>query len=191
VSGDYQLSNNLALSVPSLSFGDISVDSNVISTAQSNSDLELRANGTGNIYVPINDVQIDQNLIYNNINSSNVQLSQITSDIFDAGVKIYGNVIETPAQDLIVNADGTGKVKTDSLLIDQDLTVNGTTNLKSITVDSINSTSEIILSGNAAITGNLAISNNLNVNYIEFEVISIYYYKQQVWEKFCYRKMFL
>ena len=173
VSGDYQLSNNLALSVPSLSFGDISVDSNVISTAQSNSDLELRANGTGNIYVPINDVQIDQNLIYNNINSSNVQLSQITSDIFDAGVKIYGNVIETPAQDLIVNADGTGKVKTDSLLIDQDLTVNGTTNLKSITVDSINSTSEIILSGNAAITGNLAISNNLNVNYIEFEDISI------------------
>lgn len=173
ITGDYQLSNTLTLSVPSLSFGDISVDSNVISTVQSNADLQLLASGTGNIYVPINDVQVDNDLIYNVVNSNNIQTILATSDIFDAGVKISGNVIETPTPDLIINAAGTGKVKTDSVLIDQDLTVIGTTTLKSTTVDSIVSTAQITLTGNSQIIGDVSVTNNLSVNYSVFKDVSI------------------
>ena len=173
IDGDYQLSNNLSLAIPSLSFGDISVDSNVISTVNSNSNLELLANGTGNIYIPINDVQIAQNLNYNSINSSAIQVDDLISDIFDTGIAIQGNVIEAASQDLTINAAGTGKVITDSVLIDQDLTVNGTSNLKSTTVTNVLINGQTLLTGNFDIVGDLAISNNLTVNYATFQDIEI------------------
>lgn len=173
VDGNYQLSNNLSLAIPSLSFGDISVDSNVISTVESNSNLELLANGTGNIYVPINDVQVDQNLNYNSINSSVIQVDDIISDIFDTGIVIQGNVFEAASQDLIVNADGTGKVITDSVLIDQDLTVNGTSTLKSTSVTNVTVNGQKLLTGNFDIVGDLSISNDLTVNYATFQDIEI------------------
>ena len=116
---------------------------------------------------------IDQDLFYNNLNSTAIQSTLLVSDQFDAGVKISGNVIETPSADLIVNADGTGKVVTDSVLVDQDLTVNGIINLKSTTVGPTNVTGSISLTGNSQQTGNLSISNNLNVNYLELDDIAI------------------
>ena len=173
VTGNYQLSNNLSLAIPNLSFGDISVDSNVISTVNSNSNLELLANGTGNIYVPVNDVQINQDLIYNTIQSSNIQVDDIVSDIFDAGVVIQGNVIATPTSDLIVNADGTGKVISDEILIDQNLTVNGISSFQSASIEATSITGLIELSGSTQLTGNLSISNDLQVNYVTFKDIAI------------------
>ena len=173
VTGNYQLSNVLSLAVPSLSFGDISFDSNTISTVQSNSDLELRANGTGEIYVPVNDVEIDQDLLYNVLNSTTIQSITVISDVFDAGVRITGNVIETPAADLIVNADGTGSVITDSLLIDQNLTVNGLTNFKSTETDSITVFGSTTVTGNSQLTGNLSVTNDLEVNYLALDDIAI------------------
>jgi len=173
VTGDYQLSNTLSLAVPSLSFGDISVDSTVISTVASNSNLELLANGTGNIYIPINAVQIDQDLIYNTIQSSNIQVNDIVSDIFNAGVLIQGNVITTPTSDLIVNAAGSGKVISDEMLVDQDLTVYGITTVKSTTLESTAITGPVILTGNAQLNGDLSISNDLRVNYLTLNDIAI------------------
>ncbi len=173
VTGNYQLSNVLSLAVPSLSFGDISFDSNTISTVQSNSDLELRANGTGEIYVPVNDVEIDQDLLYNVLNSTTIQSTTVISDVFDAGVRITGNVIETPTADLIVNADGTGSMITDSLLIDQNLTVNGLTNFKSTETGSITVSGSTTVTGNSQITGNLSVTNDLEVNYLALDDIAV------------------
>ena len=173
VTGNYQLSNNLSLAIPSLSFGDISVDSNVISTVTSNSNLDLLANGTGNIYIPINDVQLDQDLIYNTIQSSNIQIDDIISDIFDAGVLIQGNVITTPTPDLIVNAAGSGKVISDELLVDQNLTVNGISTLRSTSLESTAILGSVELTGNSQLTGDLAISNDLRVNYLALNDIAI------------------
>jgi hypothetical protein len=173
VTGDYQLSNTLSLAVPSLSFGDISVDSNVISTVASNSNLELLANGTGNIYIPVNDVQIDQDLIYNTIQSSNIQVNDIVSDIINAGVLIQGNVISTPTSDLIVNAAGSGKVISDEILVDQDLTVYGITTVKSTSLESTAIIGPVILTGNAQLNGDLSISNDLRVNYLTLNDIAI------------------
>ena len=173
VTGNYQLSNNLSLAIPSLSFGDISVDSNVISTVTSNSNLDLLANGTGNIYIPINDVQLDQDLIYNTIQSSNIQIDDIISDIFDAGVLIQGNVITTPTPDLIVNAAGSGKVISDELLVDQNLTVNGISTLRSTSLESTAILGSVELTGNSQLTGDLAISNDLQVNYLALNDIAI------------------
>jgi len=173
VTGDYQLSNTLSLAVPSLSFGDISVDSNVISTVASNSNLELLANGTGNIYIPVNDVQIDQDLIYNTIQSSNIQVNDIVSDIFNAGVLIQGNVISTPTSDLVINAAGLGKIISDEILVDQDLTVYGITTVKSTSLESTAITGPVILTGNAQLNGDLSISNDLRVNYLTLDDIAI------------------
>lgn len=173
VTGNYQLSNNLSLAIPNLSFGDISVNSNVISTVNSDSNLELLANGTGNVYVPFNDVQIDQDLIYNTLQSSNIQINEIVSDIFDAGVLIQGNVISTPTQDLVVNAAGSGKVISDEILVDQNLTVQGISTLQSTTLESTSIIGSVELTGNAQLTGDLAVSNDLRVNYLTLNDIAI------------------
>jgi len=173
VTGNYQLSNNLSLAIPSLSFGDISVDSNVISTVTSNSNLELLANGTGKIYMPVNDVQVDQDLIYNTIQSSDIQVNDIVSDIFDAGVLIQGNVIATPTSDLVINAAGSGKVISDEILVDQDLSVYGITTVKSTSLESTSITGPVILTGNAQLDGDLSISNDLRVNYLTLGDIAI------------------
>ena len=47
------------------------LDSNVISTLSGNTDLELRANGTGKIYVPYNNVEIDNNLNVDGVTTLN------------------------------------------------------------------------------------------------------------------------
>ena len=41
-----------------VNFEDIEINDNIITTTTSNSDLELRANGTGTVLVPNNDVLI-------------------------------------------------------------------------------------------------------------------------------------
>ena len=38
------------------------IDTNFITTTASNADLELRANGTGKILIPSNNLQVDNNL---------------------------------------------------------------------------------------------------------------------------------
>lgn len=173
VTGNYQLSNNLSLSVPSLSFGNISVDSNVISTVESNSNLELLANGTGNIYVPVNDVQVDQNIIYNTIQSSTIQTDEIISNVFDAGVQIQGNLVSTTTQDLVLNAAGLGKVITGDILVDQSFTVYGTSELKSTSLELTNLSGLLALTGNSQLVGDLSISNDLQAYYVTFQNVAI------------------
>jgi hypothetical protein len=118
----------------------IDINDNRIRTINSNSDLELEANGTGRIYIPANNVLIDQNLTVNtttNLKNTNIVgtvthtgtllqtgnttqtgninlTGQLTvSDVIQfEDIKIDGNVITTTIgnNDLRLEAAGTGRV---------------------------------------------------------------------------------
>ena len=59
---------------------DISFDDNVITTTLSDASLQLSANGTAIIYIPVNDAQISTNLTAGTLNATNVTVN--TSTIF-------------------------------------------------------------------------------------------------------------
>jgi len=105
----------------------INIWDNNISTVVSNADLELRANGTGKIYVPNNDVQIDNNLTVNgnvtvgndltitgDFTADDITLTgTATANEFTTGdIRIFQNVITTSNSnsDLELRANGSGSV---------------------------------------------------------------------------------
>ena len=65
------------------------IDSNTISTTNGNDDLNLIANGTGRIYIPSNNVQIDQNL------TVTTDLTVTTGTTSLKSVNITGTVTQT------------------------------------------------------------------------------------------------
>jgi len=116
----------------SAQFEEILIDDNYITTTTSDADLELRANGTGEIIVPNNDVTLNQNLnvdgtiTVRNITSSST-ISAVEHNIGD--IEIRDNYIETTVSnaDLELRANGTGKIyiPTNDVEIDNDLAVTG------------------------------------------------------------------
>ena len=142
--------------------GDISIDGNVITTDTSNANLELRASGIGEIYVPSNDVQIDNNLnvnglttlqstnfqgIFNSAGTFNQTGNRTATNFYVDGdlditgavqfeeILFDGNVITTTTSnaDLELRASGTGKV-----LIPNDVEVNNNLLVNDITSNNIN-----------------------------------------------------
>jgi hypothetical protein len=161
--------NNLYSS--SLLFDNIAIYNNVIETRISNSDLELRSNGTGNVVFE-NDLVVAQNVNFQgSVNFNEISLNTLTSNnlivdnlitfntetVFD-DIEFLGNRITTVVSnaDLELAANGSGSVviPSDSLVIDQNLTVNGTTFLKDTNV-----------------LGNVVTSNIFSTNYASSELI--------------------
>lgn len=79
------------------STGDISVQDNFITTTQSNSNLELRANGLGTVLIPANDVLLEQDL---SVNSNTV----LNNTVINSNLTITGN------RTLLGNLDAIGTV---------------------------------------------------------------------------------
>jgi Concanavalin A-like lectin/glucanases superfamily len=136
--------NNLSVSstitAGKFSTGDIQIEGNLITTTLSSSNLELRANGAALVYVPSNNVQLDQNLTVNgstylkntNLTGTFNQTgnSTRTGNVYQTGnysvtgsitigdyaqftdVRINNNSITTTIgnNDLSLQASGTGKV---------------------------------------------------------------------------------
>ena len=111
----------------------ISISGNVIQTTESNSNLELRANGTGQVLIPNDNLTVNQNLnvtsgtsTLNNVTVSGtltvnnlVTNSTITLSTFNTGdIEISGNVIRTTLSNsnLELRANGTGYVQAEDLL---------------------------------------------------------------------------
>lgn len=152
-------------------FADIRIDTNELKTTIGNNDLTLSANGTGKIYIPTNDVQIDQNLTvtgFIDVTTLDVDTT-ISSDSFTTGdIVIDNNTIYTTLSNnnLVLQAAGTGKiyVPSNDVQFDQDLTVNGTTNLKDTTiVGTITHTGDVTQVGNVTQTGSTEITGTLTV----------------------------
>jgi len=179
--GNIDLTGNLTVSEWA-QFTDVRIDGNIVSTTLTNSDLQLQANGTGRIYVPTNDVEIDQDLTVNGViyvNDLNVTTT-ITADQFTTGdILIDDNIITTTVvnNDLVLSANGTGRIyiPTNNVEIDQDLTVNGDTFLKDTTVvGTITQTGDITQTGNIELTGDLSLTGTLTVGSdAQFENILI------------------
>jgi hypothetical protein len=110
--GDLTVTGNITIT-EALQFEDIRISGNVLTTTIGNNDLRLEAAGTGRIYVPNNNVQIDQTLTVNGLTSTtNITNSNtVTSATFrTSDIRINGNRIETTLSNsnLELRANGTG-----------------------------------------------------------------------------------
>ncbi len=181
--GATEITGNLTVSSYA-QFEKIKIDSNVISTTATDTDLTLEANGTGRIYIPSNDVLIDQNLTVDGLATiADVDVTNtLTAGSFSTGdLLIDDNYITTQLTDsnLELKANGTGQVLipnnnveiTQDLTVGQDFTVTtGTTYLKAVSVTgditqtgNINQTGDFTSSGTAEITGNVTATGYLQV----------------------------
>jgi hypothetical protein len=132
------------------------IDSNTISTTVGNDDLSLVANGTGRVYIPSNDVQIDQSLTV----TQNFTVSTGTSYLKNIGVT--GTITHTGDFNQTGNFTTSGTVQSDNL------TVTGTITLPQIqisanTISTLVSGTDLNLTANG--TGNVVfegikVSNN-------------------------------
>jgi hypothetical protein len=104
--GSVNLTGNISVTnltvTNGIQFENIDFDNNVITTTVTNDDLQLEANGTGRIYIPTNNVEVDQNLTVNTIlyteNINNDQ--EISSDKFLTNkIEIRNDYIETTSTD--------------------------------------------------------------------------------------------
>ena len=121
VSGDVNVSQDINVGA-SAQFGDVLIDDNFITTTSSNADLELRANGTGNILIPNNNVTLSNDLTVNGITTTQniVSSGLITADSFsNADILIDDNFITTTNSnsDLELRASGTGSIVIDDFSI--------------------------------------------------------------------------
>ena len=169
--GNSQITGNLTVSTYA-QFEKIRIDSNVISTTTTDTDLKLEAAGTGRIYVPSDNVLFNQDLTVNGIatiGTLNVT-GTVEANIFTTGdIKIDDNYITTTITDhnLELRANGAGEILipnnnvqiNNNLTVTQDLTVTtGTTYLKATSI-----TGDITQTGDINQTGNLTTSGDLDV----------------------------
>jgi hypothetical protein len=161
----------------------ISIIGNVIQTTVSNADLELRANGTGNVIIPNDSLTVGQNLnvsgitnlsntnIVGTLTASSIVTTSISSSNFTTDIiKIEGNVVQTIVSnaDLELRANGTGNViiPNDSLTVGQNLNVtSGITNLNNVnvtgTLTANNLTTNNTITLSSFNTGDILISGNV------------------------------
>ena len=133
IDGSVSVGTNLTVGARA-DFENISIAGNTISTQDSNSDLELIASGTGKIYMPNNDVLINNNLtVLGDFSLANATSSGTTSaNKFDTGdIVISQNFITTTNSnsDLDLRAAGTGSIVIDDLSI-QNNTISAVNNLE-------------------------------------------------------------
>ena len=186
-SGTYGVSGNVSVGqnftvTQTAQFEEILIDDNFITTTSSNADLELRANGTGDVLVPNNNVVINNNLqVTGTITSGDItSTGTVTADTFSTGdINIDDNFITTTASNsnLELRASGTGQVVVPSndVTIEQNLTVNGDTDLDDTTINgTITHTGNTNQTGDFNLTGNLTVSGAIDVtSAMQFENIRI------------------
>ena len=167
--GSIDLSNNLTVTADAF-FTNIDFINNRIRTSDSNSDLELRAAGTG--IVVINDNLVADQTLTAGVTTSTtniVNTGTVTADIFtDYNIVISDNVIETTVSnsDLELRAAGTGRIyaSNDRVDIENNLTVDGLSSFKNTNITgTLDHTGSTTQTGNIIQTGSINLSNNLTV----------------------------
>ena len=150
-------------------FEEILINDNFITTTSSNTDLELRTNGTGEILIPNDNFRISNDLFANAIEANTLIGTTIDATNFtNSTIDINNNNITvlTPDTDLNIDAAGSGDVKINGsdVVIEQNLTVNGTTNLKDTTI-----IGSVVHTGNVTQTGNFNIAGEISNGNILIE----------------------
>jgi len=169
VQGNFNLTGYIDTSA--LHLDNIKIDTNVITTTESNSDLELSANGTGKVITEErvtveNTIDIKGALDFQSLTAINSVSSQ---EFFTDQIKIRENYITTISSngDLELRASGTGKIivsETD-VQIDTNLTVNKDTTLNDTSITgTLTHTGTRTESGTYTNNGNLIVSNDVSIN---------------------------
>ena len=161
----------------------LAIDNNTITTISGNLDLNLTADGTGRIYIPDNNVQVDQNLTVTQdltvtTGTTYLKNTTITGDIDQTGnINQTGNFTTSGNTEVTGNITASGYVQLPNILIsgntvstrtsgtDLQLTANGTGDVVfeglKVTDNNIQSTAtnaNITLTPQG--TGNVVISSN-------------------------------
>lgn len=167
VNKDLTISQNIAID-SFVNFEEITINGNFISTTTSNADLELRANGVGEI-VTDQPVVIDQNLSFNdaaignNLTADN-NLSADNANV--SNVEINNSYIETASlnEDLELKSTKNISVPLNDVDINQNLTVTGISDLQDVSITGI-----LTHNGVKSQTGDYDIAGELFVDDIQFE----------------------
>ena len=179
--GNRYITGNLTV-IGDIDFGEVEIKGNTIATSTSNSNLELKTSGSGKVYVPSNDVQIDNNLTVNGLTTTpsfGVTTSVIGQTYTNSNIFINTNIIETTVSnsDLELIAAGTGRIyiSSNNVKIDNDLTIDGTTNLANTNITGlINHLGTVTRTGNTLQTGNTSITGQLTVfGDVDFDEVEI------------------
>ena len=149
------------LYVDKVEVDDIIINTNVITTTTSNADLELRANGTGNILVPNNDVQIDNNLTVNG-------LTTLANTNITGTITLVGDLNQTGDTDITGDLSITQTLTVDSAVQFEEILVEDnfiTTTTSNADLDlRANGSGQIVIPNNdVIITNNLTINGTLTV----------------------------
>ena len=178
--GDLSITGNLSVG-NAAQFENILIDDNFITTTVSNSDLELRASGSGIVIIDGTDLEITGNLdVVGSLTANSLNITtDITADRYTNGdILIENNVISTTQSnsDLELRANGTGIVEiTSDTVINQDLTVTGLTTLANTDITgTVTHVGDLVQTGSTTHTGSYSLTGNLTVStYAQFEDIRI------------------
>ena len=182
LTGDFRITGNITVS-STAQFEDIKIEDNFITTTESNSDLELRATEFGIISIPSNDVEVTNNLnvVSTVTTNSLIASNNIASNTYTTGNLLLDDNFVTTTQsnsNLELRANGVGEVyvPTNNVVIEQDLTVNGSTTLKDTNVvGNITHTGNVTQVGDITLTGNLDVDGDviISATVVQFEDIQI------------------
>jgi hypothetical protein len=164
--GNYNLTGVLSVngnftnsSTSTISFDDVRFNNNQIYTTNSNSDLELLANGTGLVRLNVPTVSVAANLAVNDtITLQNLNTNKVTflGGLSDGDILVKDNFITTTASNsnLELRAQGTGILTIPFNRFDiNSLSVTGTTALKNTNIV-----------GDKTHTGNLLLTGDMTTN---------------------------
>lgn len=109
------------------------IDNNTISTTLDNDDLTLIANGTGRVYIPNSDVQIDQNLTVTTdltvtTGTTYLKSVDITGNVTqDGDINQTGNFTTSGTADITGNITGTGYLQLPQIRVENNVISTTTT----------------------------------------------------------------
>lgn len=160
---------NATLRIKGLLVDNISIDTNVIQITESNADLELRANGSGRVYVNDNlNVQNDLNVDGGDLTTAATTFNLLNTTATTVNFAGDATVVS------IGNAAGTTTINNATTLVSGDLQVNGgdfTVDALSTSFNLINTNATAINFGGAgtaitigAASGTTRVRNNLDVD---------------------------
>jgi hypothetical protein len=120
--------------VNSANLNGINISTNNVQGTGTNTDLRFTANGTGKIYIPSNDVQVDQNLTVNNnftvtTGTSYLKNTSITGTITQVGdINQTGNFVTSGNTQVTGNITGTGYLQLPVIRVENNTISTTTTN---------------------------------------------------------------
>lgn len=131
-----------------IQFDDILFNDNYIETQESNSSLELIANGTGIIIIPENNVDVNTNISLGSLDAANINVqSSLEAEVFElsSDITIFDNVIET------TNSNSNIELRTvNSKIIIETLRFNSDT-IESTPTVNLTANNNLIINANAAL----------------------------------------